>query len=96
MAAFLAGITYFIYPNFTILGHATVSAIRLLWNRYSNAIDDISVKLRFVRHSPLSQLAYMVGIALAFHIRVFYPHICPGLIFKATSLVSGFTYVSKH
>lgn len=95
LAAFLAGMTYFLYPNFTILGHATISTIRLLWDRYSKATNDIFDKLKFVGHLPIPQLAYMVGIALAFHIRVFHPHICPGLIFKSTALTSGYTYVLK-
>lgn len=38
LAAFVSGSVFWLYPDMTILSHATVSTVKLLWSRYLNEI----------------------------------------------------------
>lgn len=89
VAAFLSGLSYNIYPNLTILAHATAAAGKLLWTRYDRQSDGQSTLVNIVHKLPVAQLVYMVCIAYGFHIRAFYPYSTPGFIAKTTHLTSA-------
>lgn len=88
-AAFLSGLAYNVYPNLTILAHATASAGKFLWTRYASQSNNKSRLVNTVNALPVAQLVYMVCIAYAFHIRAFYPHSTPRFIAKTAHFTSA-------
>lgn len=100
-AAFVSGAVFGLYPDLTILSHATVSTAKLLWMRFLHGgpllprLDDVTLApmaddRRMLGRMPLSRLLYVFGIGYVFHLRLFYPWICSDLLFKTTFYTSGF------
>lgn len=107
LAAFVSGAAYFSYPNFTILAHATISTIKLMWSRYvislnvadrTDAMGKASSLMppptdavrRMVNRLPLGKFFYVLGVGVVFHMRAFYPWMCPNLLLNAVQYTSGF------
>lgn len=89
LAGLLSGTAYLMYPNLTILAHATAAAGKLLWMRYARHKDGKSKLVNAIEALPMAQLIYMVLIAYAFHIRAFYPKSTPGFIVKTAAFNTG-------
>lgn len=100
VAAFVSGSVYWLYPDLTILSHATVSTVKLLWMRYLHGgtlwptLDDESIapskSRQLLERIPMSRLMYVFAIGYVFHLRLFYPWLCSDLLFKTTFFTSGF------
>lgn len=100
VAAFVSGSVFWLYPDLTILSHAIVLTVKLLWLRYRYGgtlwptLDDQSIVLsksrQFLEYMPMSRLMYVFAIGYIFHLRLFYPWVCSNLLFKTTYYTSGF------
>lgn len=100
LAGFIAGTTFCLYPNLTILAHAAVLAIKLIWlrvmqrHRFTDTAEHEKTStcriINYLDDLPLAKLFYIFSIGYVFHLRVFYPWMCPKLLIKAVQYTSGF------
>lgn len=88
VSAFLSGVSFYMYPNLTILSHATVTATKLLWAKWSHVILSPTIIER-MDGLPMAKIYYVLAIGYAFHMRAFYPWMCPNLMLRACQHTSG-------
>lgn len=97
LAGFVSGLTFCLYPNLTILAHASITAIKLMWLRlmqqHRSKGNENAVSCRLIRYLdslPMAKFFYILNIGYVFHLRAFYPWMCPKLLLKAVQYTSGF------
>lgn len=88
VSAFLSGASFCMYPNLTILSHATVTTAKLLWAKFSKKIVPSQV-IENAGSLPMAKMYYVLAIGYAFHMRAYYPWMCPNLLLRACQHTSG-------
>jgi hypothetical protein len=74
VAGFLAGSSYFFFPDYLIFGFGLITAIELLWQSYMALELNKPKAVVAFNKLPFKVLLYMVTIGWAFQMRVTYPH----------------------
>jgi hypothetical protein len=74
IAGFLAGLSYFFFPNYLIFGFGLITAIELLWQSYMASALKKPQAVVIFNKLPFKVVLYMLTVGWAFQMRVVYPH----------------------
>lgn len=96
VAAFMAGIFFYAYPELPFLSHAIACCIEIIWQRLQKCKRSETIFLQKIHQLPLSQIFYTIFAGFLFHMRTFNPWQTPSVVKKVVNLVSGGQLVSFY
>lgn len=94
-AAFIGGMPYYFFADeLSILSHGIASAMELGWAHYLRSLDKSTKQYRYASAIPFSCIAYVIGGAFMYNVRVFYPWLAPKFLIRLIQLLTNHKYVS--
>lgn len=89
LAGLASGLSYYLYPDLTILSHCVVCVMQLLWTKGTEQ----SMRTRAVDRLPLTQIGWIIGSGMLYTQSMFYPHLCSSFAAKSVRYsAAGATY----
>lgn len=89
LASFISGLTFYLYPNYSLLSHASINIIEIYWNLYYEKVKSFVHWLPW-DHIRMKCFVFPFVFGYALHIRAFEPWLAPSMLKKLMHLTTSF------
>lgn len=82
----MAGLSYAIHPQLTLLSHSIATAIEISWTYYYNSIkSNTNWLIELINNIPITKISFAPLFGLMLHLRVLHPWLTPKFVKKLMS-----------
>lgn len=93
----MAGIAFYLYPNYVIFSHGFITLIDIAWKLYmtSNDLQKPKILMAFNK-LPIARILFTILFGILSHIRIFQPWLSTTMLRRLIALTTNHRYLYKY